>query len=449
MTYAPISDPITPPVFLLVSEAINRRLAVCAGAGLSVGSGLPSGSQLAQDLHQRFIRQLAGYCCDHPNHLPSVATAVASLPSGLEVLQRSIVELAHLDTAPPNYAHRLLALLVAEGALQLVTTNWDNCVERGWEGEHILAARDASEAEDLQRAHVLKIHGCCSRPATLLVTEDQLRNPPLWTAGFFHAQIMTSTMVFVGVGDVAPYVRERIQELAAYVDGARVRVVSPRVVEGWDESQWKDVLPTLSEDRKIPKPASTFVDELARGWLHRLLEELDILPDHVGVSVCRSAFGSLTALQALTWLRRAATDWTVGKSVVLSAEAPAALEAVAVLASDYAQANPTGTAPAIQLEHPAAVRLAEERVEILLARPGQPTGVLEQQVRRRAEAVASMLGVVQVTVLCSSSMAVGLKRSALEQDDVFTGVAEPDDLITGPAQVPVKLLWADKLLEAA
>lgn len=443
-----VSAPISAAVLSLVTEARNGRLAVCAGAGLSVGTGLPNGSELAQRIHTRFSGHVADYTCDQPDHLPSVASAVAALPAGLDALQRSIVELAEFESALPNRGHHLFALLVAEGAIRFLTTNWDDCVERGWsdERERILAARDASEAEELLRAHVVKVHGCCTRPATLLVTESQLCEPPFWTRGVFGGHIQTSIMVFVGIGDVAPYVREQIEELSKYVDGAHVRVVSPSIVERWETSQWKTVLPELSLDRRIAMGADDFADELARGWLSIVISALERYNGRELERICREAFGKLTAATALSWMRRAADGWAIGESVVRSAEAPAALKAIGVLAQRQAMDHGLAEPLDICFIEAAAVRIGLERVEVLLARANRPTIELERVARRRAERESTKSRRSKITVLCSASMAEGIRRSEIEMYDVLAGEATPDDLISGPGQVAVRLLWADELL---
>jgi hypothetical protein len=100
--------------------------------------------------------------------------------------------------------------------MRLLLTNWDDCVECSWrEFEHIQAARNELEAENLRGQFVLKIHGCCTQANTLLITSEQLREAPLWTKTYFYAELARSTMVFVGIGDIADYAQQRITELAS------------------------------------------------------------------------------------------------------------------------------------------------------------------------------------------------------------------------------------------
>jgi hypothetical protein len=46
-------------------------------------------------------------------------------------------------------------------------------------------------------------------------------------------------------------------------------------------------------------------------------------------------------------------------------------------------------------------------------------------------------------------MPEGPRSPTLSDDDVFAGEGTPNDLISGPTQIPGRLVWADTLLEAA
>jgi NAD-dependent SIR2 family protein deacetylase len=157
-------------IVVLTAEARDGRLAICAGAGISIAAGLPSGADLAHRLHERFQR-VTGYVCANPDDLLVVADAAVDLPDGLAAVQRVAIDVAPFGEARPQLAHRLLALLVAEGTVRLLLTNWDDCVERSWRSsEHIQAARNELEAEQLRGQFILKIHGCCTQVDTLLNT---------------------------------------------------------------------------------------------------------------------------------------------------------------------------------------------------------------------------------------------------------------------------------------
>ncbi len=183
-----LQTPVDPAVVLLASEARDKRLAICAGAGISIPAGLPNGAELARKLHERFSR-VAGYHCGTPDDLVAVADAAAALPDGLAVVQHVVLDLAPFSEAPPQLAHRLLALLVAEDAVRLLLTNWDDCVERSWrQFEYIPSACNALEAENLRGQFVLKIHGCCTQASTR-DTRDQLIRETNHTAGASRASL--------------------------------------------------------------------------------------------------------------------------------------------------------------------------------------------------------------------------------------------------------------------
>ena len=242
----------------------------------------------------------------------------------------------------------------------------------------------------------------------------------------------------------------RIAELAAFVDGARIRVVSPSIEAKWEESKWKLVLPGLAPERRLAMSGDEFADELARGWLQtQLLGRIDEPKESEWDTKCCNAFGQLTSFAGLAWLRRAAIGWSVGDSVVRSPEAVAAIKAISILLRKLAEKREAGATPTVRFERRAAVNLDDKRIEVLLARPNQLTTTIERLARRRAEAVANMEGVDQVTVLCVASFAKGEQRASLEAHDVLAGEQDLDDLISGPTQVPVTLLWADRLLSIA
>jgi len=219
-----LSEPIDARVMVLVDEAIEGRLSVCAGAGLS-GDRLPHGPQLAKLLRDALRARMAGYVCADGSDLIEVADAADELPGGRDALQRLALALAPFDVVTPGPQHELLALLVCEGGIRLLLTNWDTCVERAT-NEDIKSIRDGSEAMQGDRGGVLKVHGCATRPSSLLITSAQLADAPLWTQAHFSATLTTTTMVFLGIGDIATYAQRRITQLATTIPHARARVVS-------------------------------------------------------------------------------------------------------------------------------------------------------------------------------------------------------------------------------
>jgi hypothetical protein len=444
---SPLSTPVDAGIVLLAAEARDDRLSICAGAGLSIPAGLPSGAELARKLDARY-RGVACYSCATPEDLVAVADAAAQLDDGLAVIQRLVLDLAPFSEAPPQLAHRLLALLLAEDALRLLLTNWDDCVERSWrQFEHIPSACNAVEAENLRGQFILKIHGCCTQASTLLITSAQLTQAPLWAEVHFGGQLDSSTMVFVGIGDVADYAQQRITQLAALVEHARVRVVSPDIDDHWDESAWKELLPDLPDGRRIALSADDFMDQLAREWVLGLLAAAAPPdPSVPWLDALREAFSYFTAVQALIWLRRAAMKWKLGESVVGAPAAASALEAIALRARD-----PTsGAVQEIRFLLSSAVLIGGQRHEILICPDRLTPSDIEVLVAERAQRVAHNLGPTsQLDMLVAAGSVKGPKPRHLEAVDVLDPDVPVDQLIGGDRQVSVRLTYADDLLAAA
>ncbi len=456
----PLDSEVDAPVVSLVDIAINETLAICAGAGISRGAGLPDGKELARRLHARFDGQVSGYSCDQPDSLLAVAEAAAGVRGGLEAVQRVVLQRAPFASATPRRAHLLLALLVTEGAVRLLLTNWDDCVERSWrQDEQLQVARNAVEVGALRGQVILKIHGCCTEVQTILITPSQLESPGLWAQTHFEAELAKSTMVFVGVGDIADYAQKRITQLAELVDQARIRVVSPNIDERWEESAWQKLLPDLPADRRLPLPAEDFFDQLAREWVMGLVRSVrEAARDGLApwLDAVGAAFVKFTAADALMWLRRAAAGWEVGESVARSPAAETALEAIGILASQGASEQASGGGPAedtavtIQFARASAVFLGGRRIEVVLCKPRQLSSVVESAAVERARAVAARLGPQsEVTVLCSAASVRGPVRDRVDADDVVDPDAPIDDQIDGPRHVAVNLIFADELLRAA
>ena len=443
-----LDAPVEAAVLVLADEAQHGRLSICAGAGLSLTAGLPSGTALAELLHARFQR-VAGYACVSPRNLLAVADAAAKLPDGLEAVQRAAVDLAPFDSARPQLEHRLLSLLVAEGALTLLLTNWDNCVERSRQKvELVPAARNDREAESLRGQFILKIHGCCTQRDTLLITSAQLGDAPLWTRAFFQARLAESTMVFVGIGDVADYARQRIAELAESVDNARIRVVSPDIADGWEESTWRGILPDLPAGRRIAATADKFLDELAREWAMQLVMALRAGEASPSIEAVTRAFVNFTASQALEWLRQAMVGPKAGESVVRDPAAESLLEAIGLLARTDDRCE--GDEAPVRFLGDAAVIVNGERVEAMICRSRQTAAGIETAVTERARDYVSRRGPTPVIeVLIAASSVRGPRPTVLEAVSVVDPDSPVDDLLASAEQVRVHVTYADDLLATA
>jgi hypothetical protein len=254
-------------------------------------------------------------------------------------------------------------------------------------------------------------------------------------------------MIFIGIGDVADYAQRRITQLAELVPHARIRVVSPDIAIGWESSIWSTLLPELPEDRRIQHTANDFLDQLAREWVMTILTTLqDADPTAAWLKALATAFEHFTAVQALTWLRRAAMRWDIGDSVVTAPAATSALEAIALQARDSA----SGTMNDIRFLPGSAVLIDGARVEVLICPARLTASDIETLAGQRAQRVAHNLGPEpELEMLLAASEVRGPRPLHLAGVDVVDHEVPVDDLIGGDRQVSIRLTYADDVLKAA
>lgn len=134
------SASVPPYAVALAQRAVaGDKVVVYAGAGVSLSAptNLPNGRRLAESIHMQLQTPFPGLTAVSPHDLVAVADFVAALPGGEDALRQISARSANFRTAKPGYAHRLLAHLMLEGAIDVLTTNWDTCIERS-AGEELL-----------------------------------------------------------------------------------------------------------------------------------------------------------------------------------------------------------------------------------------------------------------------------------------------------------------------
>jgi hypothetical protein len=447
----PLTSPVDAAVLVLAARARGGRLVVCAGAGLSIAddAGLPSGRRLGELLDERLVARLAGYTSPaDTNNLLDVADAAFDAAGGLLPLQYEVLEIADFERATPNFGHRTLALLLSEGAVaNLLLWNWDDCVERSaLEGEPLQVARTLEDVEQLRVPGVAKIHGCATRVPTLLITTEQLQNPPLWADAAFATQLRSSTGVFIGIGDIADYARRRLEQLNAEIPELDVYVVSPSIQSNWAASVWAQIMPGLSANRRVEKTADEFLDQLARVWALELVEGVEGVTNAFtganrgGVASMLTALRQLCGSEVIAWSRTGAFRRRAGRSVVRSTEAQEAVIALGVLAGERAAD--------VSLQPDARCGLGPEIVEVLITCEAATASQLRAEAQRRAERLSGRGMISEVATFLVSGAVVGPLNQP-ESVDLAEGRVEPTDVLRGPSAISVRYIAASEVLGRA
>ena len=379
-----LASSCSPHLVALIGPARAGRLIIYAGAGISIESGLPTAAVLSERLHTRLNNlgfELSGL---DPYDLLAVADAVGTTPGGLRALQNAALEAFNFEGAPASATHQALALLLLEGVVQVLTTNWDTCIERAASPERLMSVVTPEDRLQVQSESLLKVHGSAERPATLLVTTAQLSAPPVWASTTIAAALTSATVVFVGIGDVAPYVRLGLDQVVAELGQPNnVAVVSPSIDQRWDASQWSAVLPGLPPDRRWAMSAGEFAHGLLSAWINNALANTEVMARTLGLPQLPTAFDALHAVlrshdakRVCSWLRRSQMSPSVGKSVAHSDGASQVLLALAL----HSAASPVSSIP---VHGP--VRTPGSVLELLIAPDRTPGLVAADEAFRRAE----------------------------------------------------------------
>lgn len=436
---SPIPANVPPYAVALAARAVSaNKLVIYAGAGISVSppTSLPSGAGLAKAIHAQLKDVFTVLASVQEWDLLGVADAVAKLPGGEDALRQTSARSANFRSATPGYAHRVLAHLMLEGAIDVLTSNWDNCIERSSGEEQLPTVTNEYDLADVTPPWVLKVHGCATRPGSLLVTTDHLAHPPKWVQEQTHARLGSAVVVFVGIGDVAPYVKQRIIEAIAEVGSAEnIRVVSPDITTTWVTSQWKSVAPDLRDDDKIQVTADQFMEELGAAYIITRLGEHGL---SAGTSLAAKLNDAKTglfksdSLKVLQWSRTVDINPRAGESVLKSSELGKALIALGHLVGDSAE-----------LKHGRVFDTNHGPVEILIATQTVPTRRLVEAAESRLQEHASR-GEPAPLFLVAGGVGLISKPESLPQD-ILDG-ADEADIIDGPLALVPNLRHADDVI---
>lgn len=265
------------------------RLTLVIGAGVSNSdpASLPLGTGLASMVKRRLSHgPLGATVTPLPDDLLVIADAAeaSGIPEALSLVRDAIISSTKFLTAEPNYGHHAISLLLIEGISMALTTNWDNCLERSAMTQYgaVATCRLAAELVGIPSLPLLiKSHGCASIPDSLLVSTSELSNAPWWAQAQVVAALAANTVVFLGVGSIAPYLRPTLSRVLAALPPASLR--SLRVVAPTLAAEWTPLLQPPLDDLAIRQTADEFLDDLLRAITLEQLSELEMLTAQIKI----------------------------------------------------------------------------------------------------------------------------------------------------------------------
>jgi hypothetical protein len=165
----PLSEPTGATAAALAQQALQRRLTVYAGAGISAAppTNLPGAAGLAERIVMAVTSAVSMDGVD-PHDLTAVGDRLELEPNGVTLLKSTILRVADLKAARCGYAHEVLALLICEGGIVVIETNYDDCIERAAMPERIPVVVTDQDRISVDAGALLKAHGCATRACLLI-----------------------------------------------------------------------------------------------------------------------------------------------------------------------------------------------------------------------------------------------------------------------------------------
>lgn len=350
----PLSE--TPPAgsVALVEAAAQDRLIIYLGAGVSIAPPAdgPRGSEVADELRP-VVAEMLGVEVDELAGLALeelTGRVAEEAADRLDRLKARAAETWGFREMEPNYGHGVVALLLREGVVRVVSANWDCGVENA--GERVeVTIQGVSRQQDIPlpigTLPLYKIHGCARRPETLVLTREEVDGPECWARAEVEQALTGGIVVFVGLGTLGTYVSEPLEELAKrWVDH---RDTSVRVVDcdGLSDG-WAEILSEAHGDvASIDQAADEFFDDLLRAvvlealssarQLARRIDEVEGAPWSRemldGIDSLRRRLLDSPADAALRWWRDGVSRSEHGRPFVFAEAGKEALLCIAQLAT--------------------------------------------------------------------------------------------------------------------
>jgi hypothetical protein len=377
---------------------------------------------------------------------------VAEDAERLEALRVRASEAADFRGITPNFGHEVAALLLREGAAELITVNWDCGIETAGREANLSIGGVASPDESVQIGYglkIFKVHGCATRPPTLAITKAEVDKPQSWAVGRVQGALAGGIVAFVGLGTVGLYVSEPVEELvkAWGQDASSVVIADPVLSDSW-KTAFGDA--EKATDAHIECNADCFLDDLLRALV---LEALDLCEQQIralpqgddwvatmltGFGEVRKALTGTTAIGVIRWWRDGLTSDVDGQPFIATVDGGRSLMTVALLAGD--DGSPLDCAG-----HKGRLTVGSDaRYFEVVSRPGKAVSEVERVGRHRirqrlADGVYPNLKPISVVVAGAN----GRFPSEEAPVDISAGATTMNDVAEGPEAVPIRFFAAE------
>lgn len=199
----------------VLNEIMSRRCLFFIGAGMAIEAGLPSGSQLAEDLYN--ILKKEGYLRPDDFTLPRLAQDFVNKRSRKELEEIIRIKITEAMRICNNESYMLLADLKPLPN-DIITTNYDRLLESTiGEFNYIPIFNDyAISKQSLSKTNLYKIHGDIDHLETSVITENDIRkfeenHPNIWSE--IKSLFQKRTIIFLGFSIEDKHIRNIYQKI--------------------------------------------------------------------------------------------------------------------------------------------------------------------------------------------------------------------------------------------
>ncbi len=290
--YNPVPVNVEPSarVSAIIPRIENNNVVIVLGAGVSMGppASLPSGIELAQRVKPRLQGGALAKAVESANEdsLLDIADAIqTNSPEAFPLFVNTILQMADFKTAIPNFGHLALALLMAETNIQILSTNWDTCIERCSPIvlTDIVACFDHNGLQNIGGNNtLLKLHGCARHESSILISSKQMAEGTWWADHQVGAALGTSLVVFLGIGSIAEYIRMTLEGIISKTQNLdNIVVVDPTLSADWNgliAGGVKNYLAMRSEE---------FLDDVIRSLTLSVMSKVNVLAKEMDTELPR------------------------------------------------------------------------------------------------------------------------------------------------------------------
>ena len=212
----------------ITSEVQRNNAILFVGAGISVGSGLPSWLELMRPLADELGKKLP------PSHFLNGTVLLDIAESfererGRNALVRYLKDSLNKPNVDPNETHYLLTALARQGLV--ITTNYDSLLEEAYRDSELTYHTVVSDSDlgywDESVARIVKLRGDLNQPNSLVITQRDLDSYSLrcplinnYVRGLFSVR----TPVFLGYSFSDPDLTLLMNQLQ-YLLGSNIKNV--------------------------------------------------------------------------------------------------------------------------------------------------------------------------------------------------------------------------------